>query len=102
MLFKNQGHRAQILSWLFWCSLTCISNSHNETELLKEKKEENKSVKGHYILSVVVKVLHAAISCNTALLHTSNHIRTKLKPGSNYSFFLSGTLYSQISKHFAI
>ena len=59
-------------------------------------------MKGLYFSSILVKMVHAAISCNTALQHTSNQARTKLKPDRNYSLFLSGTLYSQVSKHLAI
>lgn len=47
-------------------------------------------------------MVHATISCNTALQHSSNQIRNKLKPDGNCSLFLSGTLYFQVSKKLAI
>ena len=67
----------------------------------RKERREAKRVKGLYLSSVLVRMVHAAISCNTAVLHTSNQVRTKMKPDCNYSF-LSGTWYSQVSKHLAI
>lgn len=61
----------------------------------RKERREAKRVKGLYFSSILVKMVHDAISCNTALQHTSHQVKTK-------SLFLSGTLYLQVSKHLAI